>query len=80
MRKALTLLFVFVTILSLCGCEDKEKPISRWEYVGTIEAGLDEQQVFYDVNTKVMYALGYRTCTVLLNSDGTPMLWKGGAE
>lgn len=84
MRKVLIIASIsIVTALlgTLCGCETEQEPIITWKECGYLErVGDMDLVVYYDVNTKVMYAsYGYGK-TVLLNSDGTPMLWKGGAE
>ena len=37
---------------------------------------IDEIKIYYDTKTKVMYAKGLYSITVLFNADGTPMLYE----
>lgn len=90
MAKTITkLLAIFVAIAlcaCLCGCgtvvedksEVKEIPVSMFVCVEKC----DSWWIMYHRETKVMYAVsaGYYNCgtfTVLLNPDGTPMIWEG---
>lgn len=75
-------LAVFIMI-SLCSCvvverEDKKKDTSMFAVVETAALW----KVVYHRETKVMYAVSYGsyndgTFTLLVNPDGTPMLWGG---
>ena len=57
-----------------------QKPTSMFVIIEG--SGLDSYRIVYHRDTKVMYAIscgGYNggNFTVLLNPDGSPMLWKG---
>ena len=60
--------------------EKPQQPVSM--FVVVEGSGLDAYRIVYHRDTKVMYAIscgGYNTgnFTVLLNPDGSPMIWKG---
>lgn len=77
---------IFALFLVGCGTpiervdEKPQKPVSMFV---VIEGGkMDNYKVVYHRDTKVMYAIsneGYNrgNFTVLVNPDGSPMLWKG---
>lgn len=81
---------VFLCMVLLCGCssvvsveETKEAEESKSMFV-LIEQSLS-WKVVYHKDTKVMYVVSdgsynHGTFTLLVNADGTPMLWEGGAE
>ena len=86
MKKVIAILITLV-MLTLCGCEGKtvnseglqgESMFVRVEVTNIFS-------VVYHRDTKVMYAIsrcGYNSGNfcLLVNPDGTPMLWKGGGE
>ena len=60
--------------------EKPQQPVSMFVIVEG--GGLDSYRIVYHRDTKVMYAVsagGYNSgnFTVLVNPDGSPMLWKG---
>lgn len=80
-------LILAVALLMLTGCnndkvkEERTCASSRFTLVESV--GL--WYVVYDTETKVMYAVssgGYNggNFTVLVNSDGKPLLWEGTTE
>ena len=93
MVKTVTKLIAFLMAIALCAClfvgcegssvstssaysEDTPSMFVTVEYVG------DYWRVVYHKDTKVMYIVSagsYNrgTFTVMLNSDGTPMIWEG---
>ena len=77
---------IFAFFLIGCGTpiervDDKpKKPVSMFVIIEG--SGADCYRIVYHRDTKVMYAIscgGYNAgnFTVLLNPDGSPMLWKG---
>lgn len=82
MKKSIAILIVLV-VLMLCGCEKYT--------VGTTE-NLNGESMFvlventytfavvYHRDTKVMYVISCGGFYLLVNQDGTPMLWEGGGE
>ena len=77
---------IFAFFLIGCGTliervdEKPQKPVSMFIIVEG--SGMDSYRIVYHRDTKVMYAIscgGYNcgNFTVLLNPDGSPMLWKG---
>lgn len=85
MKKVLVV-FIVVAMLTLCGCKGKgfveaETPQEKSMFVLVEDA--DTFYIVYHRDTKVMYAIsggmynGGSFC-LLVNPDGTPMLWEGG--
>lgn len=82
MKKTLCIILLAL-MMTLCGCEASqvpEKPLVKNSVFVVVEEGTF-YQVAYHQDTKVMYVIswGYGnagTFTVMLNPDGTPMLWK----
>ena len=74
---------IFAFFLIGCGTQIErvdEKPVSMFIIVEG--SGMDCYRIVYHRDTKVMYAIScgdYNAgnFTVLLNPDGSPMLWKG---
>lgn len=77
---------IFAFFLIGCGTpiervdEKPQKPVLMFIIVEG--SGMDPYRIVYHRDTKVMYAIscgGYNAgnFTVLLNPDGSPMLWKG---
>ena len=86
-RMMLALLIVGVFAVSLCSCS--YTTVTSASNDGTSMFVLLETTPHWDVvyhkNTKVMYAVssygtGSGVFTVLLNSDGTPMIYRGNNE
>lgn len=88
MKRILTIALAIVLVLTLAGCD---LSIAKAEQVGesdrntsmfvTIETTMS-WKIVYHRDTKVMYAVsdygeGRGVFTVLVNPDGTPMLWDG---
>lgn len=66
--KKIIVLMIVVLAVALTGCSEVED-MSTWKVV-------------YHKKTKVMYAVSdgsynYGTFTLLVNADGTPMIWEG---
>jgi hypothetical protein len=80
MKKIIALMIV-VLVVVLTGCsqvEDKSSDISEFVIVEITNSW----KVVYHKKTKVMYVVSdgtYNrgTFTLLVNADGTPMLWEG---
>lgn len=77
---------IFAFFLIGCGTpiervdEKTQKPVSMFIIVEG--SSLDSYRIVYHRDTKVMYAISCGTYnsgnfTVLLNPDGSPMLWEG---
>lgn len=77
---------IFAFFLIGCGTpieradEKTQQPVSMFIIVEG--SGMDVYRIVYHRDTKVMYAIscgGYNAgnFTVLVNPDGSPMLWKG---
>lgn len=83
------LLLLIMPVMLLCGCSEVPKSEdftseenSRFVYVKEYTIDNDTKfEVLVDRETKVMYLCrisGYGGgLTVMLNADGTPMLWEG---
>lgn len=80
--------FLVATMLILCGCEGKATVNSEGLQEESMFVMVEDAYTFvvvYHRDTKVMYAIsrGYSNSGdffVLVNPDGTPMLWEGGGE
>lgn len=74
---------IFAFFLIGCGTEMKRVDEKQPSMFVVIERNsLDSYRIVYHRDTKVMYAIscgGYNAgnFTVLLNPDGSPMLWEG---
>ena len=82
--KKVILLLCLVSTLALFGCdkypEKEPKDTTESMFVVVEGGGVMSYTICYHKETKVMYAVsnGYYNCgtfTVMLNPDGTPMLW-----
>lgn len=71
---------ILALFLSACSCTNKKYEPSdvlcEWAYCGQIDAPGANMSIYYDTKTKVMYARSGNGYTVLLNADGTPMLYE----
>ena len=81
--KLLAIIISLFLLLSFVGCtcadsaDSTTKYISyEWVLCGEIDAGLYYFNLYYDKDTKVMYAVSSNRVTVLLNADGTPKLYE----
>lgn len=80
MRKIIALMIVVLAV-ALTGCSEVEdKTSDKSEFV--IIESTDTWYVVYHKKTKVMYVVSndsynYGTFTLLVNADGTPMIWEG---
>lgn len=74
-------LMTVVLVMALTGCNEVEdKSSDKSEFV--VVESTDICYVVYHKKTKVMYvvsndAYNYGTFTLLVNADGTPMIWEG---
>ena len=91
--KTITKLILILMVIALCAClfgctsvqvskegEVEQKPNTSMFI--EVEKVIDNWQVVYHKDTKVMYVVSsgsYNrgTFTVMLNPDGTPMIWEG---
>lgn len=79
MKKIIALMIVVLAVV-MAGCSEVESKVSdKSEFV--IVEKTDAWFVVYHKKTKVMYAVSggsynYGTFTLLVNADGTPMLWE----
>ena len=80
MKKIIALMIVVLAVV-LTGCSEvEEKTSDKSEFV--IVENASTWKIVYNRKTKVMYAVsdgGYNhgTFTLLVNADGTPMIWEG---
>lgn len=82
MKKIIALMIV-VLVVTLTGCskvEDKSSDSDMSEF--TIVERTNMWRVVYHKKTKVMYVVSdgsysRGTFTLLVNADGTPMIWEG---
>lgn len=86
MKRFLVLLTVLI-MLMFCGCRG-----AKVEYEQTTETSMfvvvekgNYWDVVYHRETKVMYAISHGTSNIgtfclLVNQDGTPMLWEGETD
>jgi len=85
-KKIICVLLVLLMALMLASCKEQHQHSARFVLVsveeGARRVGLNyyKESIFYDRETGVMY-LGVRSAnqlalTVLLNADGTPMLYQ----
>lgn len=80
MKKIIALMIVVLAVV-LTGCsevEDKSSDMSEF----VIVENMSTWKVVYHKKTKVMYAVSdgsysHGIFTLLVNADGTPMIWEG---
>ena len=84
--KKILLICVLLFALLLCSCDTVEtESVTNDNKSMFIIVETNHElkcQIVYERNTKVMYAISIGdynrgTVTVLLNADGTPMVWEG---
>ena len=79
MKKIILMLLLAVLVVLPSGCSNEETDVEftmRWKECGEVKFPYSSLTVFYDTETKVMYAWGGHSLTVLMNPDGTPMLYE----
>ena len=88
MKKIIVIVVVVLLALCLCGCspnpigQENERNVPS---MFTIVEDADLWLVVYHNDTKVMYTVSYNyynfgNFTLLVNPDGTPMLWEAANE
>lgn len=84
MKKLVLVFLLAVAVLTVSGCSDgmDEEPRADTSKMFTRVETCGSFEVVYDKDTKVMYvvSLASYNCgnvTLLVNSDGTPKIWKG---
>lgn len=89
MRKVILILVLVFMLLALCGCSieviDNTNNVNKEErFIKISDTNIDANNytiIFYDKKTKIQYLFveGYKAggLTILLNSDGTPLLYEG---
>ena len=80
-KMLIALLLLLVSTVALIGCDERDydnKTPIKWERCGEWELGKpgDNFYLYYDVETKVIYACYAQGMTVILNADGTPKLYE----
>lgn len=80
MKKIIALMIVVLAVV-MAGCSEVEDKSSDMSEFVTVETTLT-WKVVYHKKTKVMYAVSdgtsnHGTFTLLVNADGTPMIWEG---
>ena len=80
MKRIFSIIITIILVLMLTGCGTSIQRLENGSMFVTVEETMD-WRVVYHRDTKVMYIVG--NCgtkgvfTVLVNPDGTPMLWDG---
>lgn len=83
MKKILVLFLILISVFSLGGCSETNVTyqIQEESMFVVIENSMDNWKIVYHKETKVMYAVSRGDVvgifTLLVNPDGTPMLWEG---
>ena len=83
MKKILALFLILVSLFSFSGCTTTNVTYQTQEesMFVIVEVTTNHWQIVYHKETKVMYAVSrgdtVGVFTVLVNPDGTPMLWEG---
>lgn len=71
-------IIVTIVLILLCGCSNSKSNIHE-RFIQVEDGGC--YSIIVDTKTDVIYLRynggAYKGITVLLNSDGTPMLWNG---
>ena len=81
-KKIICVALLVLTIVCGCSCgaSQQEESLNEVSMFVVVEQG-NCYQIVYHKDTKVMYAIsrgGYNSgnFTIMLNADGTPMVWK----
>lgn len=84
MKKLALTFLLAVAVLTVSGCSDgmDEEPHAGISKMFTKVETCGSFEVVYDKDTKVMYVVSSASyncgnVTLLVNSDGTPKIWKG---
>ena len=78
MKKIIILLLMMVLLFTGCNVSSEEE--AYYDNFICVEHG-SVYSIYVDKNTMVMYwSKGNGGTTVILNADGTPMLWNGELE
>lgn len=84
MKKLVLVFLLAVAVLIVSGCSDgmDEEPHAGTSKMFTKVETCGSFEVVYDKDTKVMYVVSSASyncgnVTLLVNSDGTPKIWKG---
>ena len=77
MKKIIALMIVVLAVV-MTGCSEVEDK-SLWNSDFVIVEENYKYYIVYHKETKVMYTVSYNNgvFTLLVNADGTPMLWEG---
>lgn len=78
-NKIIILVFTLILLLTISGCDTVNNDnYIELEFVkcGEIDGLVSTTLIYYDTQTTVMYAVTGHRMSVLLNSDGTPMLYE----
>ena len=83
-KKMFILIILCMTLMCGCASTKVETDINNTSMFVIIEE-TKSWRIVYHRETKVMYSVSYASYnsgnfTLLVNADGTPMLYKGGAE
>ena len=83
MRKILCLIFIIMLMLTCVGCSNEDNEIITDNRFVHIEQGWDDNNnsvhIVVDTETKVMYMVRPQVgITVMLDSDGKPLLYEEG--
>ena len=79
MKIIIVIVFMILSLFILAGCTNSEESVAYHEpYVRfKLLSYEDEFNVYYDVETNVMYAISKSGCvTVLVDREGQPLIWK----
>jgi hypothetical protein len=82
MKKILVLFLILISVFSMSACVENEieKQIQEGSMFVIVEI-TESWRVVYNKKTKVMYTVSKGDArgifTLLVNPDGTPMLWEG---
>jgi hypothetical protein len=83
MKKFLVMLVGAALLLLLMGCEGEPASAANAKAPFFVDVGYyrmnntSHGDIAYQRDTKVMYAISGGVVTLLVNADGSPMLWEG---
>lgn len=80
-RILMFILVIFVICVTLCACSSGNNETQNSSMFAVVETTYN-YEIVYNKSTKVMYAVSdgsynHGTFTLLVNADGTPMIYKG---
>lgn len=80
-RMLMLVLAIFVICVTLCACSSGNNETQNSSMFAVVETTYN-YEIVYNKATKVMYAVSdgsynHGTFTLLVNADGTPMIYKG---